>query len=122
MIFPKEGWLDEAEILLYCLSSFIYYSLQNISEIAVHSAEDLLQDINLGIMDADSILLNLTVAKDLALAVLNMSLPPLASAEDLARQINRSIIPDDIVQDIVDNATASRMIAEEALAMAQAAR
>ena len=122
MIFPKEGWLDEAEILIYCLSSFIYYSLQNISEIAVHSAEDLLQDINLGIMDADSILLNLTVAKDLALAVLNMSLPPLASAEDLARQINRSIIPDDIVQDIVDNATASRMIAEEALAMAQAAR
>lgn len=54
--------------------------------------------------------------------VLNISLPSLESAVVLATQTNESIIPEEILQDILDNATASRTTAEQALAAARNAR
>ena len=54
--------------------------------------------------------------------MLNFTLPPLESVADLARSINESIIPDEVVQEVVNNANASRLIAEQALETAQNAR
>ena len=95
---------------------------QNNSELAVQDAETILGDINSALSSIGHFFQNLDYIKRLALVVLNVSLPSLESIVDIARQINESIIPDEIVQDIMDNAAVARTIAEQALATAQNAR
>ena len=73
-------------------------------------------------MDAENLTQSLNATKSLAEEVLNTSLPSIESVMELAKQINESIIPEDDVQEIIDNATNSRVIAEQALETAEMAR
>ena len=61
-------------------------------------------------------------AKALSQDILNISLPSLEYATSLARQIDENMVSDEVVQEIMENATRSRMTAEEAMAIAQNAR
>ena len=89
---------------------------------AVRDANDTLDGVNSALSSTDPIFQNLESVKSLALAVLNISLPSLESAVELARQINESIIPEEILQDILANATAGRTTADLAWAAARNAR
>ena len=70
----------------------------------------------------EELIARLHMIKRLAETVVNTSLPSLEHAEQLARSINASIIPDEQVQEIAANATASYETALEALELAQNAR
>ncbi len=85
-------------------------------------AVTLLEDINSGLMDIETLTQTLTDSKSLAEEVLDSSLPSLESVMELAMQINESVISDDLVQEIMENATSSRIIAEQALETAKRAR
>ena len=85
-------------------------------------ARTTLDTIASNLTNTDMLMQQLNTAKSVAQNVLNLPLPSLEYATDLARQINESIVPDDVVQEILANATSSRMAAEQALETALNAR
>lgn len=85
-------------------------------------ATNLLEDVTAGVMDVETLTQTLAASKDLAQQILENSLPSLEVVNELARKINDSIVPDELVQDILENATNSRIIAEMALETAEMAR
>lgn len=89
---------------------------------AVSEAESTLSTINSALAEAESVTQRLSTAKSLAQAVLDITLPSLESVMELAAQLNESILPDELVEEIVANATASRVLAEQILSTAENAR
>lgn len=85
-------------------------------------ATNLLEDVTAGVMDVETLTQTLAASKDLAQQILENSFPSLEVVNELARKINDSIVPDELVQDILENATNSRIIAEMALETAEMAR
>ena len=92
-------------------------------------ADGILQNVESAFADAgrveeviEAASAELELAKDSAQQLLSSSLPSVEYVQDLATQINNTILPEDVVEEIVGNATASRQAAESALATAQNAR
>jgi len=85
-------------------------------------ARTTLDNIELNLSNTGALMQQLNAAKSMAQDVLNISVPSLEYAVTLASQINDSIVPDDVVQEILNNATSSRMAAEQAVATALNAR
>ncbi len=95
---------------------------QNQSVTVNATATALLEDIISRIMDVSALSQTLAATKSLAQEVINISLPSVESVTELARQINESVISDDLIQGILENATNSRIIAQMALNTAETAR
>lgn len=74
------------------------------------------------LQDITGINLLLNASKTVALGILELRGPSVEYAEILAADINGTILPEDFVDEILRNASRSRMIAEEALSKAQEAR
>ena len=85
-------------------------------------ARTTLDNIELNLSNTGALMQQLNAAKSMAQDVLNISVPSLDYAVTLASQINNSIVPDDVVQEILNNATSIRMVAEQAVATALNAR
>ena len=95
---------------------------QSLTEQVVMDARTTLDNIALNLSNTDALMQQLNTAKSMAQDVLNIPVPSLDYAVTLASQINDSIVPDDVVQEILNNATSSRMAAEQAVATALNAR
>ena len=71
----------------------------------------------------DLIALNLTQIKAVVERILNLSINfSIEEAEALARQINETILPPDVVREIVRNATIVKQVANQTLETALEAR
>lgn len=71
----------------------------------------------------DLIALNLTQIKAVVERILNLSINfSIEEAEALARQINETILPPDVVREIVQNATIVKQVANQTLETALEAR
>lgn len=71
----------------------------------------------------DLIALNLTQIKAVVERILNLSIDfSIEEAEALARQINETILPPDVVREIVRNATIVKQVANQTLETALEAR
>ena len=70
----------------------------------------------------EELITRLESTKILAGKIFNVSLPALNYVEELARNINASILSDEQVQEIATNATASHDAALQALELARNAR
>ena len=86
------------------------------------NASAILNSITPSITTVGNLTQQLNRAKALSLEILNISLPSLEYAMSLARQIDENMVSEEVVQEIIENATRSRMTAEEAMAIAQNAR
>lgn len=67
--------------------------------------------------------LNLTQMKTIVERILNLSLNfSIEDAETLVRQINETILPPEVVREIIQNATIVKQVANETLEVAMEAR
>ena len=89
---------------------------------ALLGARYISDDVANGFNDVEELISQLNVTKTLAEKIVSISLPPLSYVEELARNINDSIVPDTQVQEILANATASHEAAQQALELARNAR
>lgn len=89
---------------------------------ALLGARYISDDVANGFNDVEELISQLNVTKTLAEKIVSISLPPLSYVEELARNINDSIVPDTQVQEILANATASHEAAQQALELAHNAR
>ena len=85
-------------------------------------AQYISDDVAGGLDDVKELISQLNMTKALAETILSISLPPLSYVQELAKNINDSIVPDTQVQEIVANATASYETAQQALELARNAR
>ena len=85
-------------------------------------AQYISDDVAGGLDDVKELISQLNMTKALTEEVLSISLPPLSYVQELAKNINDSIVPDTQVQEIVANATASYETAQQALELARNAR
>lgn len=92
----------------------------------LHATQQAAQNISGYVADhlyqLEQLIARLDTIKRLAETTFNTSLPSLEYAQQLARSINASIIPDEQVGEIAANASASHEAAQQALELAQNAR
>lgn len=84
--------------------------------------EEVTDDVTTGMFDIEQLKTQLENTKILIQQIFNISLPSLEYVQELARAINASILPDEQVQGIVANATASYEAARQVLELARNAR
>ena len=89
---------------------------------AQQAAQNISSDVYSGVNEAESLKSRLETTKDLAEQVFNFTLPSLEYVEQLASSINASILSDEQVAEILANATASNLAAQQALVLARNAR
>lgn len=71
----------------------------------------------------DIVMVNLTEVKGVAKRILDINSSfTIEDAETLAQQINDTILPDEVVVEIIQNATIAKQAANETLAIASGAR
>ena len=85
----------------------------------ITAANSTLDDIANALMTADKIQSNLTQIKTVAQRILGLSVNfSVQGAEVLAQEINETILPDEVVDEIVQNATIAKQEANQTLATA----
>lgn len=93
-----------------------------VAQRTLNLANSTLQNITDTLDSTASISEDLAEALRIAEMVQSISLPPLEDATMLADRIVRSIVPDELVADILRDVQASRETAEQALQLAENAR
>ena len=85
----------------------------------ITAANSTLDDIANALMTSDKIQSNLTQIKAVAQRILGLSVNfSVQGAEALAQEINETILPDEVVDKIVQNATIAKQEANQTLATA----
>ena len=105
-----------------CINLCTHTLIQDALSAAHQVAQNVSTDIDSGVTSAEALTLQLESTKNLAEQILNLTLPSVEVAEQLASSINSSILSSEQVDEIVANATTSNMAAQQALGLARNAR
>ena len=101
----------------------MYVTLQNSTMYSVAIANSTLDRINDSLAMAEVVKSNLTQVKAIVERILNLSIGySIGEAERLAREINETILPAEVVEEITRNATVVKQAANQTLTAAMEAR